>query len=122
MHDIHTSGKTCMILDSRQLPNGSTIQADVCIVGAGAAGITIARELIPSGLKVVVLESGGLHRDRAVQELNAGRSNNPFDYGLDESRSRISGGTTSQWSGWCREPSIRAISTAGTGFPTADGR
>ena len=92
-----------MITDARQLPDGTAVKADVCIVGAGAAGITIARELISSGLTVIVFESGGFDRERAAQKLNAGRSNNPFDYRLDESRSRIFGGTTSQWSGWCRE-------------------
>lgn len=34
-----------MIRDSRELPKDSVIEADVCIVGSGAAGITIARDL-----------------------------------------------------------------------------
>ena len=34
--------------------------ADICIVGAGAAGITLACELEGSGLKIIVLEAGDL--------------------------------------------------------------
>src|ERR1700678_3759445 len=52
-----------MIEDARQIPPGSTISADVCIIGAGAAGITIARELANSALEGVVLVGGG-HRER----------------------------------------------------------
>ena len=33
-----------MIVDARSLPRNTVVDADVCIVGAGAAGITLARE------------------------------------------------------------------------------
>ena len=41
----------------------TVLAADVCIVGAGAAGITIAAELAGSDIAVILLESGGLERD-----------------------------------------------------------
>ena len=47
-----------MILDAEDLDPGSRLTADVCILGAGAAGITLARDLEGTGLQVVVLESG----------------------------------------------------------------
>jgi len=34
-----------MLVDARILPEGFVAEADICIVGAGAAGITIARDL-----------------------------------------------------------------------------
>ena len=55
-----------MLVDARTVPDGSRIEADVCIVGAGAAGITMARELRRRPLRVVVLESGG--RRQVLQE------------------------------------------------------
>jgi hypothetical protein len=36
-----------MLVDTESLAADHEFQADVCIVGAGAAGITIARELAP---------------------------------------------------------------------------
>jgi len=37
---------------------------DVCVIGAGAAGIALARELGAAPFRVTVLESGGLTPDR----------------------------------------------------------
>ena len=41
-----------MLIDARSLSAGTLIEADLCIVGAGAAGITIARALAGSSLRV----------------------------------------------------------------------
>lgn len=90
-----------MILDARTLENNTLIAADVCIAGAGAAGITLARELRHSGFRVVVLESGDLRPSQATQDLYAG-SVDGIDYSLTESRLRYFGGSTNHWSGWCR--------------------
>lgn len=61
-----------MILDANTVPNGSILTADLCIVGGGAAGITLALALLDSGLDVVLLESGGPAEDKATQALYAG--------------------------------------------------
>ena len=58
-----------MFVDARDLENETTIRVDVCIAGAGAAGITIARELMGSGLKVCLLEAGGFELDNENQAL-----------------------------------------------------
>lgn len=48
-----------MYLDADQLPDGSILTGfDLCIVGAGAAGIALAQQLITSSLKVLVVTSG----------------------------------------------------------------
>ena len=52
-----------MIVDARSVPKARAIDADVCIVGAGVMGITLAREFIGQPFRVCLLESGGLrHR------------------------------------------------------------
>ncbi len=43
---------------------GTVQRTDVCIIGAGPAGITVAAELTSSGLSVTVLEIGGEYHDR----------------------------------------------------------
>lgn len=91
-----------MFVDARTLPDGFVAEADVCIVGAGAAGITIARELAARPLRVALLESGWLEPDAATQSLYAGEVVERPYFALDASRSRYFGGTTNAWSGECR--------------------
>ncbi len=91
-----------MLRDASSVPPGSTIRADVCVVGAGAAGITVARALRGKGLATVVLESGGLDEEAAAQALNHGDVLGRPYFPLDETRFRRFGGTTHRWAGWCR--------------------
>lgn len=97
-----------MIEDGRKVPAGSVIRSDLCIVGAGAAGIAMARALRGSGLDVVVLESGGLEDDERTNRLNAGSLiGEPMLFGgverpLEDTRRRFFGGSTNHWFGWCR--------------------
>jgi choline dehydrogenase-like flavoprotein len=91
-----------MISDARALPHGFVLDADLCIVGAGAAGITIAREFIGSGLVVCLLESGGLSCEARAQALCAAELDRPEPLPPSYARARCFGGTTSRWSGLCR--------------------
>lgn len=91
-----------MLIDARTLPEGQAVDADLCIVGAGAAGIAMARELAGQGLRLVLLESGGLDFDPAVQALCAGEIAGNPSAPLDESRLRFFGGTSNHWMGYCR--------------------
>ena len=79
----------------------TNLTADVCIIGAGAAGISIALELINSGKSVVVLEAGGREYSARAQQLYAGKILNRPYFQLDVDRVRILGGTTFHWGGWC---------------------
>lgn len=93
-----------MLLDARDLEEGTVLETDVCIVGAGAAGITLATELRGSGLDVVLLESGGRKDEPETHRLYDGPFEGPFEkdnYCLD-SRCRFFGGTTNRWTGTCR--------------------
>ena len=91
-----------MILDAQQLPDGEPLTADICIVGAGAAGIAMALELAGSPLQVLVLESGGLRPERATQALYAGSvADERLHSPPDRYRQRRYGGTTTIWGGRC---------------------
>ncbi|HEY0810255.1 MAG TPA: GMC family oxidoreductase [Longimicrobiales bacterium] len=91
-----------MLIDGRQVPNGTTIETDVCVIGAGAAGITLALALGGTDRSVALIESGGFEFDRATQSLYDGKSVGRTHVPLSSSRVRFFGGTTNHWGGWCR--------------------
>jgi len=95
-----------MILDAHSVPTGTVIETDVCIIGGGAAGITLAREFIGSGLRAILLESGGEKPEQATQDLYGGSViGRPYEM-FANSRFRYFGGTTNRWGGaWCDLPS-----------------
>ncbi|MCP4415631.1 MAG: GMC family oxidoreductase [Chloroflexi bacterium] len=86
-----------MIVDSRSLPEGEIINTDVCIVGAGTAGITLAREFIGADFQVCLLESGGLKADQETQFLYKGTNVGLPYYEMDKSRVRFFGGSSHRW-------------------------
>jgi choline dehydrogenase-like flavoprotein len=88
--------------DARALENGAVIESDLCIVGAGAAGISIARAFASTSARVCLLEGGGLELEEATQELYKGKSVGMPYYDLDICRLRYFGGTTNHWEGRCR--------------------
>jgi len=90
-----------MHVDARDLPNNSVIQGDVCIIGAGAAGISIALEWITTPYKVILLEGGGFEYDDKVQELYNGKTTGQKYYPLKSARLHYFGGTTGHWVGMC---------------------
>ncbi len=61
-----------MLVDARTVPDGARIECDIAIVGAGAAGLTIARQFIGSGRNVCLVESGGFELDLDTQALYDG--------------------------------------------------
>ena len=75
-----------LLHDARQVPSGTLLDTDVCIIGAGAAGIALAREFAGRRLDVVVLESGGLRADPETQALYRGRIFGRPYFRLDEAR------------------------------------
>ena len=77
------------------------LEGDLCIVGAGAAGITIARELANSRLKVLLLEGGGFDFDPQMQELYRGEIVGQPYYPLQAAALHYFGGSTGHWAGWC---------------------
>lgn len=90
-----------MKTDLEALPDGHTFHCDVAIVGAGAAGITLARQLKGKGLRIGLFESGGLDFDADTQALADGINTGDPYYDLVDSRLRFFGGTTAIWGGRC---------------------
>ena len=75
------------------------IETDICVIGAGPAGITFAREWIGASLRVDIVESGGYDDDTRAQDLSAGpvESNLHVPEALQHGRHRQFGGTTNLW-------------------------
>jgi choline dehydrogenase-like flavoprotein len=92
-----------MIVDLRAWDGPAAIDTDLCIVGAGPAGLAVALEMLGSGHDVVVLAGGGLEPDADAQALYSGEqaatSHDYFD--LAGCRARRFGGTSTMWSGRC---------------------
>jgi choline dehydrogenase-like flavoprotein len=91
-----------MIEEAANIQNGACLQSDVCIVGAGPAGIALALDLSDRGVSVLLLESGHIDSDTETQSLYEGevadaRMHSP----LDKYRQRRLGGSSAIWGGRC---------------------
>jgi len=90
-----------------ELPPGARIECDVAIVGAGPAGLTVARALRGRGLEIVILDAGADvpepdHDARPVPGITGW-------YDVRRSHFRAVGGSSKRWfeTGWkarCLEP------------------
>src|SRR5579871_2346910 len=87
------------LADLRELGETSSIQTDLCIVGSGPAGATIAKEFAGSRVQVLLVEGGGTeHADADLYDFeNVGSAR----HGLQDPRSRALGGTSNTWGGRC---------------------
>lgn len=91
-----------MFVDARRVEDALVANATVCIIGGGAAGLTMALEFEKRGIDTVVLESGGFSPDTGTMDLYRGDNVGiPYHFG-DNYRSRFLGGCSNCWGGWCR--------------------
>jgi hypothetical protein len=90
-----------MHIDARSLPADHVIDGDVCIVGAGAAGIATTLPFVGSTTRVVLLEGGGFDLEGDVQALYRGDIVGRPYYPLEAARLHYFGGTTGHWGGYC---------------------
>jgi len=93
-----------MYIDSRKIKNDPKVEFDICIVGAGAAGIAIAKEFNNTTLRICLIESGGFKFDEKTQSLYEGEleGKNISKNFLTKTRLRMFGGSTMHWQGYCR--------------------
>jgi len=91
-----------MLIDARSVASGGAYDCDLCVVGAGPAGIAIADRLCGSGLSILLLESGGFDVELPTQMLYRGEVHGHDYFPLDACRWRLFGGGSNRWGGWCR--------------------
>jgi choline dehydrogenase-like flavoprotein len=75
------------------------LSADLCIIGSGAAGISLAREFIGTAVRVVILEAGGSGFESRSQEPYQSEVVGLHHGGIHIGRARVLGGTTTLWAG-----------------------
>ncbi len=85
-----------MLLDAKRFNVGTTLDTDVCIVGAGPAGLVLAAEL-GGRCDVILVESGGDHAEPDARALNDGDLIGDEYAGLDATRHRQVAGTSHLW-------------------------
>jgi choline dehydrogenase-like flavoprotein len=84
------------LLSDRPAPD---YRPQICIVGAGAAGICLAVELAQRGKSVMLLEGGGRDIEDAAQEPYRSEVVGHVHRGIQSGRFRAHGGTTTRWGG-----------------------
>jgi choline dehydrogenase-like flavoprotein len=87
-----------MLIDARTVPSGTVLTADVCVVGSGPAGVTVALDLVAAGLTVAVLESGGRGADVEADRLQHAADGMLFGTVDQISGTRRVGGNANLWS------------------------
>ncbi|WP_462322085.1 FAD-dependent oxidoreductase [Halochromatium sp.] len=90
-----------MLIDARRLDDNLRIDADLAIIGAGPAGISLARRLASARTNICLIESGGLSLEPETQALYQGETPG-LEYPISSSRLRYFGGTSGHWGGYCR--------------------
>jgi choline dehydrogenase-like flavoprotein len=84
-------------LDARALDNGTMLAADVCVIGAGPVGLTLADALRARGRTVVLVESGDDPASAEHDDLNRGEVHGALGPPLHATRARGVGGTANIW-------------------------
>jgi choline dehydrogenase-like flavoprotein len=88
-----------MIVDLDKSKDNLEISADLCVIGSGAAGLAIASDLIPCGINMVLVESGGYEFEPATQALYDVEVSGLPHPGSTQGRFRVLGGSTTKWGG-----------------------
>lgn len=89
-----------MIANGSKLKPGAILDYDICIVGSGPAGISLALELAATQKRICILEAGGYKASQTeINEFLSGE-NVGLPYKLLDSRSRQFGGTSDKWAGY----------------------
>ncbi len=90
-----------MIIDANTVEKDSTISTGICIIGAGPAGITLAKEFDHSSHDICLLESGDLEYDETTQSLYEGENIGWPYQPIENTRLRFFGGSSNHWGGSC---------------------
>ncbi len=74
---------------------------DICIAGAGAAGVTLALQLAAQKHDVVLLEAGGFDYEEETQDPYVAENVGRDYHDIATTRLRFLGGSTNHWGGMC---------------------
>jgi choline dehydrogenase-like flavoprotein len=81
-------------------PRAEPFRSQVCIIGAGLAGLTLAHKLSQCGIDIALLEAGGPSLEPRSQSLFAqARNAGAHHLGLHTGRFRAFGGSSIRWGG-----------------------
>ena len=92
-----------MFADLRQIESGAAFDADICVIGAGPAGISFALEFAGSSTQILLIESGGFEPEAETQALYEGPNLGLTYFDLSAARVRCFGGSSNHWDNWCGE-------------------
>jgi choline dehydrogenase-like flavoprotein len=96
---------------------------DICVVGAGIAGLTLVSALRQRGLKVLVLEGGGVTHEPRSQSLFESEMDfaGALNVGVVNGRFRVFGGAGTRWDGVLIPPAPHELAARptmnGVGWP-----
>ena len=79
------------------IPNGSLLRTNLCIVGGGPVGLALAQAVASSQCRVILLESGGRSVSHAANHLTAAEQSGDLWEPVRDTRTRGLGGTSVQW-------------------------
>jgi choline dehydrogenase-like flavoprotein len=90
-----------MFEELKDLPIAERVVCDVCIIGSGPAGISVASKFLGTEVRAVIVESGGSSVESRYQTLNSGVNSGPRFLDVQNSRLRVYGGAGKLWAGVC---------------------
>ena len=88
--------------DLEYFEDESSIETNICIIGSGPAGLSIAKEFSGTSVDILVVESGGFEDESTTQALyNIESIGDPRCINQENIRRRIWGGSSHIWTGRC---------------------
>jgi len=88
-----------MRIDLEDVPSGGDFESEICVIGAGVAGLVLSRRLAGYGFHVHLLEAGGVDLEERSQDLFKSEMRGTFHQGTTEGRFRTFGGASTRWGG-----------------------
>jgi choline dehydrogenase-like flavoprotein len=96
---VKTTMSKNQLTDARDLPAGARLSATVLVVGTGPAGATVARELAPTGVDILMLEGGDVRGSTEADDTLKGEASSQAVEPLEKARTKRLGGASMQWGG-----------------------
>ena len=88
-----------MRIDLEDVPSGTEFESEICVIGAGVAGLLLSKKLAGYGFHVHLLEAGGVDLEQRSQDLYKSEMRGVFHSGATQGRFRTFGGASIRWGG-----------------------